>query len=135
MAAQRRTRTGNAWGRAATALVAVAVLLVHALVMGWHVPPSLRLLAGLESGLCQAPGSGRTSPDQPAPDQPAVPGDHLQHCPICLSVADGALGPAAGPQLPPPTSVASAAPIPVRAVLRADRSARPFAARAPPIPV
>jgi hypothetical protein len=135
MAARRRTKTERAWGRAATALVAVAVLLVHALVMGWHVPPSLRLLAGLDSGLCQAPGSGRTSPDQPTPDQPTAPGDHLQHCPICLSVADGALGPAAGPQLSPPISVASAAPIPVRDVLRADRSARPFAARAPPTTV
>lgn len=130
MAARRRTKTERAWGRAATALVAVAVLLVHALVMGWHVPPSLRLLAGLESGLCQAPGSGRASPDQPA-----APGDHLQHCPICLSVADGALGPAAGPRLAPPTSVASATPIPVLAVLRADRSAHPFAARAPPTTV
>lgn len=135
MAARRRTKTERAWGRAATALVAVSVLLVHALVMGWHVPPSLRLLAGLESGLCQAPGSGRTSPDQPAPDQPAAPGDHLQHCPICLSVADGALGPATGPRLSPPTSVASAAPISARAVLRADRSAHPFAARAPPTTV
>lgn len=130
MVAQGRKRTGARRWNAATALVAVAVLLAHALVMGWHVPPSLRLLAGLESGLCQAPGSGRASPDQPA-----APGDHLQHCPICLSVADGALGPTAGPQLPPPTSVASAAPIPVRAVLRADRSARPFAARAPPTTV
>lgn len=130
MVAQGRKRTGARRWNAATALVAVAVLLVHALVMGWHVPPSLRLLAGLESGLCQAPESGRTSPDQPA-----APGDHLQHCPVCLSVADGALAPAAGPQLPPPTSVASAAPIPVRAVLRADRSARPFAARAPPTTV
>jgi hypothetical protein len=135
MIAQGRKRTGAGRWNAATALVAVAVLLVHALVMGWHVPPSLRLLAGLDSGLCQAPGSGRTSPDQPAPDQPAAPGDHLQHCPICLLIADGTLGPVAGPQLAPPISVASAAPIPVRAVLRADRSARPFAARAPPIPV
>ncbi len=130
MVAQGRKRTGAKQWNAAAALVAVAVLLVHALVMGWHVPPSLRLLAGLDSGLCQAPGSERTSPDQPA-----APGDHLQHCPICLSVADGTLSPAAGPQLSPPTSVASAAPIPVRAVLRADRSARPFAARDPPTTV
>lgn len=130
MVAQGRKRTGAGRWNAATALVAVAVLLVHALVMGWHVPPSLRLLAGLESGLCQAPGSGRTSSDQPA-----APGDHLQHCPICLSVADGALGPVVGPEISPPTSVASATPIPARVALRADRSARPFAARAPPIPV
>ncbi len=135
MVAQGGKRTGARRWNAATALVAVAVLLVHALVMGWHVPPSLRLLAGLESGLCQAAGTGRTSPDQPAPDQPTAPGDHLQHCPICLSLADGALGPAAGPQLSPPISVASAAPIPVRAVLRADHSAHPFAARAPPTTV
>jgi|GEM_PF-4926767 len=132
MVAQGRKRTGARRWNAATALVAVSVLLVHALVMGWHVPPSLRLLAGLESGLCQAPGSGRTSPDQPAPDQPTAPGDHLQHCPICLSVADGALSPAAGPQLSPPTSVASAVRPPATVSPRMVPRASSFSARAPP---
>lgn len=127
MVAQGGKRTGARRWNAAAALLAVAVLLVHALVMGWHVPPSLRLLAGLESGLCQAPGSGRASPDQPA-----APGDHLQHCPICLSVADGALGPVVGPQLSPPTSVASAAQPPATIFTRVVPRASSFSARAPP---
>jgi hypothetical protein len=126
MVAQGRKRTGaGRWN--AAALLAVAVLLVHALVMGWHAPPSMRLLAGLDNGLCRASGNEST-----APDQPAAPGDHLQHCPICLSVADGALGPVVGPQLSPPTRVASVARPPATLSTRLIPRPSSFSARAPP---
>ncbi|MBP2232239.1 hypothetical protein J2847_005564 [Azospirillum agricola] len=126
------------------ALVAVAVLLAHALVMGWHVPPSLRVLAALDgglqdvfaSGICHADRAGHDRAGHDAPDTPSSPSDHLAHCPICLSVDGGKLlGPVTGPAVPPPARTGVAAAWPPRTPLHRPGTAAGFSARAPPATV
>ncbi len=117
-----------------TALAAVAVLLVHALVMGWHVPPQLRALAGLDSGLCHAAARGNDAPTHPGPDHPGAPSDHLAHCPICLSVDGGKLlAPPGGPIPAPPVAVATLVFGTATPSARPSGSAHAFHARAPPV--
>lgn len=113
------------------ALVAVAVLLVHALVMGWHVPPQMRALAALDAGICHADAAGHGTPD----GTPSL-SDHLAYCPICLS-ADGGklLGPVTGPAVPSPGRVGVAAVQPADAPVRGAGTAAAFSARAPPVTV
>lgn len=125
--------TGIGWTKRLNriaALGAVAVLLVHALVMGWHVPPQLRALAGLEIGVCHA-----AVPESESPDHPLSPSDHLAHCPFCLSVDGKALGPVGGPLVTPPLRVASVGFLPLESVPVTTASAIGFSARAPPIAV
>lgn len=132
MRAPRRTGSDHRLWTHATALVAVAVLLVHALVLGWHVPPPLRALAA-DGWLCLAPTQS-ASPDAPgesAPDAPNL-GDHLKRCPLCLSADTVALGPADGPLLPTPAWVEADRPRLGGAAPRADNPHRLFHARAPP---
>ncbi|SMH56749.1 hypothetical protein SAMN02982994_4163 [Azospirillum lipoferum] len=121
------------------ALVAVAVLLAHALVMGWHVPPSLRVLAALDGGLQGAFASGICHADpagHDAPDTPSSPSDHLAHCPTCLSVDGGKLlGPVTGPAVPPPDRTGVAAAWPAAAPSHLAGTAAGFSARAPPAAV
>lgn len=122
--------TGIGWTKrlkGVAALGAVAVLLVHALVMGWHIPPQLRALAGLEIGVCHAAG-----PDRDSPDHPLSPSDHLAHCPFCLSVDGKALGPVGGPVVAAPLRVAVADLPPFESVPITTFSALGFSARAPP---
>lgn len=125
--------TGIGWTKrlkGVAALGAVAVLLVHALVMGWHLPPQLRALAGLEPGFCHAAG-----PDSDSPGHSPSPSDHLAHCPFCLSVDGKALGPVGGPVVAPPLRVAVADRPPLESIPVATASTIGFSARAPPAAV
>jgi len=116
---------------AGAALVAVAVLLVHALAMGWHVPPQLRALAALDTSVCHG-----VTPGSESPDHPASPTDHLAHCPPCLSADGGTLfGPAAGPSVTPPGRFARVAFAPAESPARAGGAHAAFLARGPPIAV
>lgn len=123
------------------ALVAVAVLLVHAVIMGWHVPPALRTLATLDGNICHdlAPSFAAFdggSPDHESPDHPGLPVDHLAHCPICLSVDGGKLlGPAAGSIPGSPTRVARIVFTPPGALAAVTVGRFSFFARAPPTAV
>ncbi len=132
MRAPRRTGPDHRLWTHTTALVAVAVLLVHALVLGWHVPPPLRALAA-DGWLCLAPTQTASAdvPGGSAPDAPSL-GDHLKRCPLCLSADAVALGPADGPVLPAPAWATTDRARIVAAAPRADRPQRPFHARAPP---
>lgn len=132
------------FGRWGTAWLAVAVLFAHTLFMGFHVPPSLR--AALADAAASTAGFGICHSAPPArsvqtpsghggghdPDRPAKPTDHLGHCPICLSLAGGLLGPAEAPALPLPSLVAAVEPLPAAELPRRTLRASPFAARAPP---
>ncbi|MGF7175571.1 hypothetical protein [Azospirillum doebereinerae] len=117
---------------AGAALVAVAVLLVHALAMGWHVPPQLRALAALDGSVCH----GATTPGSESPDHPSSPSDHLAHCPLCLSADGGTLfGPAAGPSVTPPGRFVRIAFAPGEAMVPAGGAHDAFLARGPPAAV
>lgn len=136
-------------GQRGTAWLAVAVLFAHTLIMGFHVPPSLRTAlaeaerAALLAGVCHADpetavqptGHGGDHGDHRGPGGPAHPVDHLSHCPICLSLAGGLLGPAEAPSLPRPTLVVRAEPLPVAFGPWRSFEENPFAARAPPATV
>lgn len=134
--------------------MAVAVLLAHALVMGVHVPPALRALtartllateAAIAASFCHAEaavavdhqaerhaGADGHGPDEP----PADAGDHLNRCPVCLSLAGAKLlGPASAPVLPAPRLVAHADFRSGSETVSAARTLLPYAARAPPAPV
>lgn len=111
------------------ALGAVAILLLHALALGWHVPPPLRALAALDVSVCHA-----SEPDRKGSEQPASPSDHLAHCPLCLSADGGTLfGPAHGPELPSPGRRVSIAFLPPASALPADGGRAAFSARGPPL--
>lgn len=133
-------------GQRGTAWLAVAVLFAHTLIMGFHVPPALRTAlaeaeqTALLAGLCHADPETAADPAGQDGDHggagghhgPASPVDHLSHCPICLSLAGGLLGPAEAPSLPPPTLVVRAEPLPVAFGPWRSFEENPFAARAPP---
>ncbi|WP_449230527.1 hypothetical protein [Azospirillum doebereinerae] len=116
---------------AGAALVAVAVLFVHALAMGWHVPPQLRALAALDTSVCHG-----ATPDSESPDHPSSPSDHLAHCPLCLSTDGGTLfGPADGPSVTPPGRFARIAFAPAESPVPPGGAHAAFFARGPPAAV
>ncbi len=118
------------------ALVAVAVLIVHALVMGWHVPPSLQALGTVitpDGGLCAGMATTPDVADHGTPDHPGPSADHLAHCPICLSLDGGKLlAPDTGPTLRLPARIATTPPLSAGAPALAGIGTRSFRARAPP---
>ncbi|WP_448203750.1 DUF2946 family protein [Azospirillum sp. sgz302134] len=132
-----------------TAWCAVMSLLVHAVVMATHVPPPLAAALAqaartvVDDAPCQKhvghkhAGAASVQHDRSGKDAPpaGTPG-HVTYCPICLSLNGGTLlGPASAPVLRPPMAVAQAMPPPPDAFHLPERPARPFAARAPPVPV
>ncbi|WP_146214717.1 DUF2946 family protein [Azospirillum thermophilum] len=132
----------------------MTVLLAHALVVGFHVPPALRALtartllateAAIAASFCHAGAAvaadhqaeRHAGPDGPDPDEPpADAGDHLKRCPVCLSLAGAKLlGPANAPMLPAPRLIARADFRSGSETVPDGRRVLPYAARAPPAPV
>lgn len=110
-----------------TAWLAGLVMLFHALVLAAHVPPDLRAaLAPQPVAHTHHHGNGHPSPAH-------HPVDHLEHCPLCLTLHGSIFaGPVEAPVLRPPDAIETILRRASVAPPGAGRSPRPYAARAPP---